>query len=106
MTKGIPESDWKSFRSLYKTVLERFCERVLTEVKRLSSDEAQTAHERYSAIYRLMRERDKILADIFDRMSRSSALLQLTLMNTYGLLAEDEMQQFSEETRRTIQRLI
>ncbi len=104
MTKSIPESDWKIFRTLYKIALERFCAGVLAEVGTLASDEIQTSHERYLVIYKLMTERDKLLEDIFDRTSRSRALIQLTLMNTYELLTENEMAAFSEETRRIAQR--
>ena len=36
---GIPESDWKVFRELYPVWLERYCQRVNSELARRLSDQ-------------------------------------------------------------------
>ncbi|HZF12754.1 MAG TPA: hypothetical protein VFE33_28530 [Thermoanaerobaculia bacterium] len=83
-----PESDWKVFRELSSMALDRFCRRVLTDVERISADSKRTAHERYLAIYRLVRERDNELARAFNAPRRSQALLQLAFIHGLGLSAE------------------
>jgi len=47
----IKEPDWKLLRRVHPLALERFCERVLAEVDRVSHDGA-TSHARYLEIFR------------------------------------------------------
>lgn len=65
MSHEFPESDWKVFRELQTVALERFCERVLAEVERLSSGSGRTFHQRYLDVYRLLQKRDHELAAAF-----------------------------------------
>jgi hypothetical protein len=60
------ESEWKLFRQLQAVALERFCERVLSEVGRLAADARKNHHQRYLAVFKLIERRDKELADAFD----------------------------------------
>jgi hypothetical protein len=46
MARVISEPDWKHFRALHPVALERFCERVLSDVGQLTSEKDQSAHER------------------------------------------------------------
>jgi len=73
----IKESDWKLFRPLRELALEGFRGRVLDEVERIGSDQTKSKHDRYLAIYRLMRERDKEIGRIFETLRRSTATLQI-----------------------------
>jgi hypothetical protein len=102
MVRAINEPDWKHFRALHPIVLERFCQRVLSEIAGLAQDSAGTSHERYLAIYRLMPQRDRELADIFDDLRRSTAIAQLAHMWALDLLTEDEMARFSPDTREVV----
>jgi hypothetical protein len=43
----IKESDWKLFRRLRQVALERFCARVLTELRSAVADTDDRYHERY-----------------------------------------------------------
>ena len=56
MMREIKESDWKIFRQLHPVAVERYCQRVLDESERLRGDTSQSAHERYLAIYQLLRQ--------------------------------------------------
>jgi hypothetical protein len=100
----IRESDWKLLRRLQPVALDRFCQRVLSDVQATCSDTAATAHERYLQVFKLLREQDKEMAMIFDDMRRSTALYTVTLMRTSGLITDEEFAEFSEELRETIQR--
>ncbi len=105
MAHGIPESDWRIFRDLRELALDRFCERVLDEVARLSQNPAGTHHERYRQLYRIVRERDEELARAFDDPRRSRMLWQLAAIYRHGLLELEEFARFTAETREAIESL-
>jgi hypothetical protein len=96
------ESDWKKFTKLKKVALERFCDAVLDEARALCDKENMTAHERYLELYEAIQNRDKEIVRAFDGHSRSRADFQLRHMYVLGLLTEDEVSQFSENTRKFV----
>ena len=96
---NIPEPDWKKFTPLRDKALLRFCDRVITDIQAISSNDTLSSHEKYAEIYSLIRERDKELDLIFDGYSRSKALMQLALIQSRDLLESEEFDCFSESTR-------
>ena len=96
------ESDWKKFTKLKKVALERFCESVLDESRVLCDRENLTAHEKYLDIYKIIQKRDQELGRVFDGHSRSRADQQLRDMYNKGLVTDDELSKFSEETQRLV----
>lgn len=106
MLRNISEPDWKIFRQLYPVALERFCEKVLSEIDKLRSKENKTYHERYLSIFKLIEKRDKQLGDAFDNPRRSAALEQLLWIKRHKLLSEEEMSRFSPETLEIIHMLM
>jgi hypothetical protein len=97
----IKESDWKVFRKLHETALERYCLRVLEDVRRLIDKDTSSYHERYLKLWELIRNRDKTIA--FNDPRRSQAIIQLANIDAENLLTEDEINQFSDETRARIE---
>lgn len=95
----IPESDWKTFRAVRAEALERSCARVLDGCAATISARAGSAHDRYGELYRLIEERDRVLADAFDGARRSAAIYQLAKINRLGLVTEEELGRFSADTR-------
>jgi hypothetical protein len=106
MSRVINESDWRLFRQLQSTALERFCQRILSEIHHVASDVNKTSHERYLAIFKLIERRDRELADAFNDLRRSTAVRQLTCIQSHKLLTEEEMAGFSPEIRDTVQFLV
>jgi hypothetical protein len=106
MIREIKESDWKFLRQFHKEALERFCERILSEIERINSDGAKSFHQRYLDIYKIIHRRDKEIAQTFNGLRRSTALIQLASMKRRGLLTDDELLCFSEETRDGVDRLL
>jgi len=102
MSRDIPERDWKVFREIHPLARERFCERVLSEIARASSAPDQGAHERYLKVYEMIRDRDKEIAALFDNPRRSTALGQISMIASAGLLTDQEVSRFSPETRKSI----
>lgn len=97
----IKESDWKHLRQLKSTALDRLCNRILSDVEKISFDKKKTSHERYLAVFALIRERDKELARIFDDLKRSNAIGKLLTMRAAGLFEDAEWDGFSEEIKST-----
>jgi hypothetical protein len=101
--QDISPADWKTFKPLREAALERFCERVLDEVARISADQSKSKHARYIAIYRLTRERDKEIDPIFDTLRRSTAVRQIVSFRAHDLITEDELRRFSPELVGTVE---
>jgi hypothetical protein len=102
----ISPADWKAFKPLREAALERFCQRVLDEVARIGADQSKSKHERYLAIYRLMRERDKEIDPIFDYLRRSTAVRQIFSFRAHDLITADELRQFSPGLVKRVEGLL
>jgi hypothetical protein len=102
MSRDLPESDWKIFRELRSVALERFCERVLTEVAGHLARSDSSFHDRYIAIYRLLERRDRELARAFDAPRRSQMIAQLGAISVLGLLEPSELRRFTPATRDAV----
>jgi hypothetical protein len=101
--RRMKEADWKIFRELRALALERFCERVLSEVRDLSA-KSGSSYERYLEIYSLLQKRDKKIAAGFDDMSRSRMDDHLLVICSLDLLTPDEIARFSDVTRKMLER--
>jgi tRNA nucleotidyltransferase/poly(A) polymerase len=102
----IKEPDWKVLRRVHPLALERFCERVLAEIDRVLRNGAPSPHARYLQIFRILQQRDREMARLFDNPRRSHALTMLAQIRSQGLLTEDEFSSLSPEKRATIQMLL
>jgi hypothetical protein len=105
----IREADWKRFRQVREQALERFCRRVLDEAVRVAAgncEDGPSQHERYLKLYRLMRARDKELAQTFNGSSRSNAFFQLVSMRRQGLVSDEEFASFSPEMQERVESLL
>ena len=104
--REFPEADWKVLRKVRETALESFCERILNQLVRASSDTSKSFHERYLSVWRLLKKHDKQLADAFDDPRRSHAYEQLALMYSLRLISQQELQKFSSDTQDVIKMLM
>lgn len=100
MSSDFPEIDWKAFKQLRDLALERFSQRVCAECLATLNDAKLTSHERYLAVYDLIRARDTEIDRVFDSLRRSTALLQLSQFWRHGLIDKEEVRALSEETRK------
>ena len=100
---GIPEADWRVFRSLHPIWIERFCKRVNGELLRTLSDDSRDAYEQYLAAYKLMHKRDKEIANAFNDFRRSTAVIQIAIIRKLGVITDEEFGRFSESTRASLQ---
>jgi hypothetical protein len=98
--KPIREADWKVFKQVRETALQRFCQQVLDDTDAISHEAALSAHERYLKVYELIRARDRKLDATFDGLSRSDAAFRLMLIRTLGLVSEEDLARFSPELQQ------
>jgi hypothetical protein len=96
------ESDWKVFRRLHTVGLERYCQRLIEEV-RVATECTSDYRDCYLRLYRLIRERHKTMAVTFDDPNRSNAFLLLANIIAEELLTQEEIEQFSLEVQERIE---
>jgi hypothetical protein len=106
VARTIAETDWKVLRRLHPLALERCCERVLADLERVTRNSAQSAHQRYLDIFKIVEQRDREIASMFNDPKRSNALGMLARIRSSGLLTEDEFSSLSPETRSAIDLLL
>jgi hypothetical protein len=104
--RTIAEADWKVLRRLHPLALERFCERVLAEVEQVMHNRTQRAHQRYLNIFKIVEQRDRDIARLFNDPRRSQALTMLAAIRSEGLLSDDEFSALSPETRSALEMLL
>jgi len=66
----------------------------------------KTAHEKFGDLYDLIRARDKEMTNAFDGLSRSQAFVQLMLMYRMGLVEENQLDEFEDETKNKIREIV
>lgn len=93
------ESDWKKFKAIKEKAIERFCGQALKEFGEVIANTEEHVHNRYLLLYKLVQNRDKQMALIFDDHSRSKAPLQLTAIRANGLADEALLAELSKEFR-------
>jgi hypothetical protein len=96
------EAEWKMFRRLHATALERFSAKILADLQRIVADANKSSHERYLEIWKLLRKRDDQMARAFDDVRRSTALQQLCIMYSLKLITDDELGTFSLQTQEGV----
>jgi hypothetical protein len=93
------ESDWKIFKEIKQNAIYKFCDLALSEFDDVIKDKSENSHERYTLLYKLIENRDKQMALLFDGHSRSKAHLQLLAIRAEGLADEALLNDLSEEFR-------
>jgi len=56
----IAEADWKVLRRVHPLALERYCERVLAEIGRVTHNSAQSTHQRYLDIFKIIEQLTRV----------------------------------------------
>ncbi|MBI1779026.1 MAG: peptide ABC transporter substrate-binding protein [Proteobacteria bacterium] len=106
MASDFPERDWRVLRELHPIALDRLCRRILDEIGSIGADTSRSNHERYLAIFRLIKDRDDEIADAFNDMRRSRAVMRLCVIQRLDLLTEAEFARFTEGTQRTVRSVL
>ena len=102
MAADFPESDWRCFKEVHKKLLERDCAGILQELAAVSLGSEGTAHDRYLRAYKLIHERNEEIARAFNDFRRSTACMQLGIMRQMGLLTDEDLSRFSDQTQTRV----
>lgn len=92
------ESEWKLLRTVKEAALERHCKRIMDECQAVIQGSG-TNHERYLRLYEVVENGDNQIAWAFNDLRRSVADERLAFMMRLGLVTNEELGRFSEETR-------
>jgi len=91
------ESDWKVFKQIKEKAIQLFCNNALSEYEEIIKSKSDDSQETYTYLYRLVINRDKQMALLFDEHSRSKATLQLLAIRGENLADEDLLKKLSDE---------
>ena len=98
-----PESDWQKLRNVREKALNRLCARIISNVEEKCRLEKASGspHKAYGQIYALVRDSDKIVAELFDDW-RSTIFFVLCGWLREGLLTRDEFELLSDDTKKSV----
>lgn len=102
MMQDIAERDWKIAKTLHAIAMERAFDRAIAEISRLIADDKEIKQERFWNVHEFQKRAKKELADAFDNFRRSSAVLQLAIMQSRGLLTDEEIARLGPEVRERL----
>jgi hypothetical protein len=100
--KSIPERDWKQLRALQSDKLALACDRVLSAAERIAQQRAGDEHQAFLKLCHEVKQANDTIAQLFDDIRRSNALMTLVGWRHAGLLSDAELALFSEETQEAL----
>lgn len=106
MNDRIKESDWKVFKKIRPIALQRYCDKVMKNVDEIINNKQRDSHDRYLSMYEIVQDGDEKLSSMFDSFSRSKATNQLVMFYDTGIISDEELAQFSDETREYVLAII
>lgn len=95
----INETDWKTFRAMAPVLRERYLQRTNQELLAILGNEQQSHTDRFWDVEERSRETAKVLQACLDGHSRSKMPHFMIMMLTHGMLAADDLANFSEALR-------
>jgi len=103
---SVPEKDWKLFRKLQEELTAKACELVFNKVENITNDRVGKEHQSYLDLYSLIESEDAKIAEMFNNPTRNSVLLKIAYLKKYGVLSNEQLQLFSEETQEFVNRML
>ena len=103
---AIPEKDWKLLKSRKEEKLNVACDEILVEVSLIIASKGKDDHKAYLEVWDKVQSGNIAIANMFNDLRRSNAVLKLATWKRNGLLTEKELSEFSEETRLRIKGIV
>jgi hypothetical protein len=99
--RSIAEREWKILRGIRERALGRFCARAVDQTQEIISavDLEHEPHKSFLDVCRYVHGQNDELGRLFNDWRRSTALTTLALWAQAGILTEDELGAFSDETQ-------
>ncbi len=102
---SIPEKDWKRLRGLKEKLLNSACESIFQRIEKISSTRKDRQHETYLELWKLISKEDDAITEMFNDLKRSNAVFKIAALKHYGVLSDEQLAQFSQETQEQVARL-
>lgn len=96
------ERDWKYLRSIEAELLEVLSRRHNDELRKLLAEGGKSENEKRRAVFPLLRELDRVVADFFDDWRRSRISDTCLMLVHHGLLTPGQMAKLSPEAQAWI----
>lgn len=101
--RDFPEKDWRQLRAMQNEKLALACGQILEAVEAVAKNRKGKEHEAFLKLWEETVSGNRLIAELFDDVRRSNALLKLMAWRRHSLLSEAEIALFSEETQRWLQ---
>jgi len=102
---SVPEKDWKRLSGLKEHLLNSACESIFQRIEKISSTRKDREHETYLALWKLINKEDEAIAEMFNDLKRSNAVFKIAALKQYGVLTDEQLAQFSQETQEQVAHL-
>lgn len=96
------ESDWKLFRSKLDELRERFLNKKNIELAKYLADPSKTSTEQFWNTLEEMKNIETILRQCLEGYSRSDMFLHIFAMYKHGMMADEDLQQFSDDIQQNV----
>lgn len=96
------EADWKNYKSMIPLLRERYLRDRNKELTTILNRDTSTPTENFWAAHERMREIGRTISDCLDDHRKSRMIHNLMLMYGHQMIADDDLDGFSEEVRRRI----
>ena len=103
---SVPEKDWKLFRKLQVELTAKACELVFRRVDNVANDRIGKEHQSYLDLYRLIEAEDAKIAEMFNNPTRNNVSLKIVALKNHGVLSDEQLQLFSEETQKFVSHIL
>ena len=100
--RDFPEHDWKVFKKLQVQAHFRYAQRALDEAGTILADQRKDPYERFDALAKLMREREEEFNQSLIDHRRSTAFFVTGMFYRLGLITDEELKQFTDQTRESL----
>lgn len=103
---SVSEKDWKLFRKLQVELTSKACDLVFKKVENITNNRVGKEHQSYLDLYRLIGEEDAKIAEMLNNPTRNNVLMKIVFLKKYGVLSDDQLHFFSEETQEFVSSLL
>ncbi len=93
------ERDWKALKKIVPNLRERYLKEKNIEIKKILEDKNKNDTERFWNAKKIIDKESKILVNCLDGHSRSKMIFHMTLMYRYGMLRDEDLDEFSDELK-------
>ena len=101
--RHIPESDWKKLRKIKDNMLNTSCRNIFQKIDGISKKIDGREHEAYLELWKLLNKEDKDISIMFDDLKRSNAVQKLSAWKQKGIISNEQISGFTDETQQIIE---